>query len=353
MPRFMMDAHTHSQRFTPGLLRRGEAFTYRALEHAIMTRPPYDNSRALLLDMDRLLIDMAVLNTAFGMRNELIAAQVRRYPDRFVGFCGPVETQTRAFAGAEPFSAEKAAIEIDYWLSQPGFVGVGELVSVLPDPDISIPVDQNLAKMYPMMEVVRHHRVPILIHTGCISYPSMCRLRAVDPALIDDLAVRYPDVPIIIGHMGTCTSWWDAMPETARMVAARHANVYLETCQATAAQIERAYLDPQIGADRLIFGSDFGASIAYRRIEGRTYAVTPPEQPPQTLALHQDWCLRQIMQIEMPEDDRAKILGLNMARLCRIDVEARLRRQMDERYGPPIRPEDAPVDLGWETVTKT
>ena len=350
MARFIMDAHVHSQRWAPGLVKRGEPFTYRTLEHAIMTLPPFDNSRALLLDMDRLGIEMAALNTAFNMRNEMIAAQVQRYPERFVGFCGPVETQIRAYAGREPFSAEKAALEVDYWLSQPGFVGVGELVSVLPDPDLTVPIDQNLAKMFPIMEVVQQHRAPILIHTGCISYPVMCRLRAVDPALIDDLAVRYPDVSIIIGHMGTCTSWWDTMPETARMVAARHPNVYLETCQATAAQIERAYLDPQIGPEKLVFGSDFGASMSYKRIEGKTYSVTPPEFPPQTLSMHQDWCLRQIMQIEMPEEDRAKILGLNMARLCKIDVEARLGTRMEERYGPAIRPDEAPVDLSWERL---
>lgn len=335
MARFIMDAHTHAQRWAPGLRRSGNEFSYRTLEEAIMTTPPYDNSRMLLLDMDRLGIDMAVISTAFSMSNEMIEAQVKKYPDRFVGFCGFVETEKKAYMGLEPFDGEKAAKEIDRWLSKPQFVGVGELTSILPDPDISISIHENLRKLIPTMEVIAHHKAPVLIHTGCISYPKMCRLRGVDPALIDDLAVQFPDVPIILGHMGTTTSGWELYAETALMVAARHPNVYLETCQATKDQIERAYLNPHIGPDKLIFGSDFGASISYRRVGDKVYAVTPAEEPPTELPLHQDWALRQIRAIEMPEEDRAKILGLNLAKLCKLDVK-RIIKNKESKYGEAI-----------------
>jgi len=82
--------------------------------------------------------------------------------------------------------------------------------------------------MIPIMEVAQQHHAPILIHTGCISYPKLCRLRAVDPVLIDDLAIRFPDVPIILGHMGTNSSLTHDLPDRARQVAARHEHVYLE-----------------------------------------------------------------------------------------------------------------------------
>ena len=356
MVRFIIDAHVHAQRWSPGLLKRGEPFTYPALEHAIMADRPWDNSRALLQDMDRLGISMAVLNTAFNQRNEMILAQVQRYPDRFVGFTGPVDTLRKAYLGEAKFDAEKAAAECDYWLSKPGFVGIGELVSVLPDPDLDVPIDENLRKMIPIMEVARKHHVPILIHSGCISYPRLCRLRAVDPVLIDDLAIRFPDVPIIIGHMGTNSSLTNDLPDRARQVAARHEQVYLETCQATADQIERAYLDPQIGPRKLVFGTDWGASISYHRVEGleqhhphgKVFAATPVNDPPRTLILHEDWALRQMNKIEMSEEHRAMILGLNMARLCGIDVDRRLWEEQDRRYGPQLSNEEAPIDTGWE-----
>lgn len=302
-----------------------------------MADTPWDNSRALLHDMDRLGVSMAVLNTAFNERNEMIHAQVERYPDRFIGFAGPVDTQRRAYFRDEKYNADKAARECDFWLSKGTFRGIGELVSVLPDPDPDVYLEENLRKMFPLTEVAQQHRVPILIHTGCISYPDMCRLRAVDPVLIDDLAIRFPDVAIILGHMGTSSGLAADLADRARQVAARHEHVYLETCQASAEQIEIAYLDPQIGPDKLIFGSDWGTSISYYRYGHKVVPATPAKNPPRTLVLHEDWALRQIWKIEMPEEDRAKILGLNLARVCGIDVDARLSRPVGRAPFPLVR----------------
>ena len=137
------------------------------------------------------------------------------------------------------------------------------------------------------------------------------------------------------------------LPDRARQLAARHEHVYLETCQAMHDQIERAYLDPQIGADKLVFGSDWGASISYHRVEGKVYAGTPFGKPPKTLVHHQDWATRQIDKIEMPEEDRAKILGLNLAKLCKIDVEKRLWAEQ-EKYGKQIKNEAVPEITEWE-----
>lgn len=152
--------------------------------------------------------------------------------------------------------------------------------------------------------------------------------------------------------MGTNSSLTEWMPDQARALAARHENVYLETCQATAEQIELAYLDPQIGPDKLIFGSDWGASIGYYRVQGprgdRTYAATPPAAPPRDLIMHQDWALRQLYAIDMPPNDRAKILGLNLPRLIGLDVKAKLEERYRQKYGPQISVGDVQVDLTWE-----
>jgi predicted TIM-barrel fold metal-dependent hydrolase len=353
-----MDAHVHAQRWSPGLLRRGIPFNYRNLEREIVEQTPWDNSRALLQDMDRLGISMAVLNIAFNQRNEMIQAQVQRHPDRFIGFTGPVDVQREAYLGTRAYDATRAAAECDYWLSQPEFRGIGEMVSAFPDPDLDLPNEENVRKLYPLMEVAHHHDAPILIHSGCISYPRMCRLEACDPVWVDRLAVRFPDVKIIVGHMGTNSSLTGDLPDRARQVASRHEHVYLETCQASWDQIERAYLDPQIGPEKLVWGTDWGASIPYHRVDGlephvhrgqgKVYAGTPFHQPPRKLILHQDWALRQMRRIEMPEEHRAMILGLNMATLCGINVEARLKEDQERRYGPPIKAEHLHND--WEAA---
>ncbi len=351
MSRLIIDAHVHAQRFKPGFLARGEPFTYKGLENVIMTGQPFDNSRMLLADMDRLGIDMACILTAFTMRNEMIAEQVRRHPDRFIGFCGYVDTARAEWVGDAEFDANVAADEIDFWLSN-GFTGVGEVLGMLPSKRRDLSIDANLRLLYPIMEVIQKHKAPVLFHTGCIAYPNTCRLRAVDPILLDDIALDFPDVSIIVGHAGVQMGWYKSQAEHALMVAARHPNIYLELSQCQQEQIERAVFDPNIGPDKLIFGSDWGASIAYKYYgtEKTTYAATTWDAPPTELPLHMDWNLRQVHAIDMSEDDRAKILGLNMARICKLDIKS-LMRAKEERYGDPIEWDDVP--LKWQPAGRT
>ena len=71
------------------------------------------------------------------------------------------------------------------------------------------------------------------------------------PLHLDDLAVEVPDLAIIVAHIGVrgFTS------EQALMVAEKNPNVYVETSWASDSLIKRAL--NAIGADRVIFGSDF------------------------------------------------------------------------------------------------
>ncbi|MBW2367654.1 MAG: amidohydrolase family protein [Deltaproteobacteria bacterium] len=345
MARLVIDAHTHAQRFTPGFNKRGEPFTYKGLENVIMSDQPFDNSRLLLADMDRLNVDMSVLLSAFNMRNEMIEAQVKRYPDRFIAFCCYVETSRREWTHEAPFDAEEAAAEVDFWLSR-GFVGVGETTGMLPSKNLDMTIEENVRLLWPILEVATKHEAPVLFHTGCIAYPDTCRLRGVDPILVDDIALAFPKIPIILGHAGVQTGWYRNFPENAAMVAGRHPNVYLELSQCQAGQIERVLHDPNIGPDKLLFGSDWGVSISYQPYgKGNIYAATPPENPPNTLPMHMDWNLRQIYAIEMSEEDRAKILGLNMAKICKLDIKAIMARKED-RYGDRISWNE--IDTYWE-----
>lgn len=323
MPRFVVDAHTHSLRFRPGLLKKGEEWSYRTLEQKIYTTEPWDNSPILLQDMERHGVDFCLLSSAFNMRNEMILEQVRANPHRFLGLCNHTETTRKVQSGEKKFDVEAAVEEIDRWLEYPEFVGVGEAF-LAPDPDPLTPMEQNLKHLCRILEVVKKHRVPIMFHTGWIRYPQ-ARLRACDPLWVDDLAVMYPEVPIVIGHMGVQAGWYRIFPENALMVAGRHPNVYLETSQGTAEQIERAYLDPHIGADKILFGSDYGTSIAYARVGDQTFAVT--SVPPTYLPDHFAWNLKQIYDVTMPEDDRNKLLGLNAARLFGISVRDKIAEQ--------------------------
>jgi predicted TIM-barrel fold metal-dependent hydrolase len=65
-------------------------------------------------------------------------------------------------------------------------------------------------------------RVPVMIHTGTSIFPS-ARNRFADPMPIDDVAVDFPKLAIVLAHSGR-----PLYGETAFFLARRHANVYLE-----------------------------------------------------------------------------------------------------------------------------
>jgi len=64
--------------------------------------------------------------------------------------------------------------------------------------------------------------VPVMIHTGTSIFPS-ARNRFADPMPVDDVAVDFPKLRIVLAH-----SWRPLYGETAFFLARRHANVFLE-----------------------------------------------------------------------------------------------------------------------------
>lgn len=79
--------------------------------------------------------------------------------------------------------------------------------------------NEQLAGLY---RAAQESRVPVMIHTGTSIFPS-ARNRFADPMPIDDVAVDFPDLPIILAHSGR-----PLFTETAFFLARHHPNVYLE-----------------------------------------------------------------------------------------------------------------------------
>ena len=64
--------------------------------------------------------------------------------------------------------------------------------------------------------------VPVMIHTGTSTFPS-ARNRFADPMAVDDVAVDFPKLPIVLAHSGR-----PLYGESSFFLARRHPNVYLE-----------------------------------------------------------------------------------------------------------------------------
>ena len=136
-----------------------------------------------------------------------------------------------------------------------------------------------------LMDKARELKIPVLAHCGM----------GLAPILYENVANSYPDVTLILAHLGFDQSWGNmfAYPQQANYLARKYKNVYLDTSAATWIQYTLEQAVAEVGADKLIFGSD-----------------GPWFSPSIMLA-----CLREL---ELPERDMRKILYENIAKILNI-----------------------------------
>ena len=111
----------------------------------------------------------------------------------------------------------------------------------------------------PVMDLARSLGIPATIHSG--SYLSGCA-----PEYIARLAKRHPQVTIIMDHMGY-REWVGSAVQAAQECA----NIYLGTTIIAAAEpytISGIVHDGELGADRIVFGSNAPQAIAAHGVKG-------------------------------------------------------------------------------------
>ncbi|RLG51382.1 MAG: hypothetical protein DRO00_07280 [Thermoproteota archaeon] len=134
--------------------------------------------------------------------------------------------------------------------------------------------------VFPIAELASKLKVPLLFHTGDPDTYGFAQ-----PTLVGDLADTFPEVTIIVGHMGK------RLYEDAILVARWFDNIILETSFHTPREIRRAV--ERVGADRVVYGSDMPFGI--------------PEISIMSVRL-----------CKISEKEKELILGLNMARILGI-----------------------------------
>jgi predicted TIM-barrel fold metal-dependent hydrolase len=125
------------------------------------------------------------------------------------------------------------------------------------------------------------HGIPVLIHCW---YKTVQKYEnESDPSNIANLAAKFPDLKIIMAHITGCgfRGIQDIAP---------YPNVYVDTSGSQPEDGIMQYGLDLLGADRILFGSDF------------------PGRDPATQ-------LGRIYSLDMSEEDRNKILGGNSVRL--------------------------------------
>jgi predicted TIM-barrel fold metal-dependent hydrolase len=157
-------------------------------------------------EIEKVIIVGFNVKTAYDIilvQNEDVANLVKLYPHRFIGFAGI------------DIPAADALGQLDYAINSLGLKGV-KIVPPVQKFDISDPqYDQIWKKMIDL-------DVPLWTHGGHQVSTGGSIAKFGHPMLIDEVATRFEDLTIIIGHMAV--PWfWDAFS-----VVLRHPNVYVD-----------------------------------------------------------------------------------------------------------------------------
>jgi predicted TIM-barrel fold metal-dependent hydrolase len=106
-------------------------------------------------------------------------------------------------------------------------------------------------------------------------------------------------------------------------VAGSHPNVYLETGMYWAELYRKPLLDPNIGCEKLLWGTDWGASIPVQHVPGMHPDTYFEQNRRQGLTTYQvdyfGWSLRQLDKLDIPQDDLNLILGGNAVRVFKLE----------------------------------
>jgi len=204
----------------------------------------------LIKDMDKWGIDKAVIVCGdpliggdYREGNTKVANAISKFPDRLIGFAWIHPTHASGIDAAVK-EAERCVRELKF-----------KGLKLHPATEMYSYTSQRYC--YPIIEAAIRLHAPVFCHTGD---PPSCPYS--HPVLLADLADRFPDAKLILGHLGN-RLWDDAV-----WAMSKHDNLVAETSFGQTSGITS--MVKAVGAERVVMGSDwptnsFGASLGHIR----------------------------------------------------------------------------------------
>ena len=159
----------------------GEAYSARLDLHSYDARP--DDHWAACANADRVVVfGIQARATGIWVPNELIAEYVAEHPEKLIGWCS-VDPN-------EPDCVE----QLEYCVNNLGLRGL----KLGPTYQHFDPTDR---KHWPLFEKATELGIPTIWHQGT-TFPSAARLRWASPLQLEDVAMDFPDLRIIVAHLG-------------------------------------------------------------------------------------------------------------------------------------------------------
>jgi predicted TIM-barrel fold metal-dependent hydrolase len=189
----------------------------------------------------------------FRIPIEYMAELERRHPGRII-----------AFPALNPKPSVEAALEDLDEMGRRGLKGFKCFPCFWGDP--------SDRRFYPLWERAAEHRLIAMFHMGSQIAPG-ARLKWCLPHLLDDVAMDFPELTIVIAHMG-----WPWIAETVMGLGRKNPNVYFDTgalrpslhfgdVDFTAKEGIYRYIERQIPG-KVLYGSDYPNGDPKEMVEG-------------------------------------------------------------------------------------
>jgi len=196
------------------------------------------STEVILKQMDEAGISKSVLFACYApiiyASNEFVAKICKKFPDRFIGF-----------ASVNP-KAKQAPQILEKAIKKLGLMGL-KLHPPLQD------FYPNDKKLWPIYKKAVQLKIPVVFHVGSTPFGALVKLDQARPILIDEVANAFPELKIVLGHMGTL---WE---KEAFMVTEKNPNVFIDTAAYPyeIKELLTEQLIKRVGEDKFIFGTDF------------------------------------------------------------------------------------------------
>ena len=283
----IIDFHTHI--FPPWLRERRDEYIKRDPCFSLLYSQPkarMATAEELLASMDEANIGLSVvLNIGWVSQelcvktNDYILDSVSRYPTRLVGFCA-----------IQPRAGDAAIAELER-CAKAGAKGIGELRSDMQGFNLA-----DRTTMKPVVDAALKHDLIFLTHSSEPVGHEYSGKGSITPDILYSFITKFPNLKLVCAHWGGGLPFYALMPEVAEALA----NVFFDTAATVFLYKPEIFerVSQIIGSDKILFGSDYPL-------------------------MHQNRVLAQIQASQLPEEDKARILGANAQKLLCLDENSK------------------------------
>jgi uncharacterized protein len=165
--------------------------------------------------------------------------------DAVIEWCAQAPDVLMPFASVDPNTDEDPARLLESYIAR----GVRGL-KLYPSYQFFYP---NERRVYPIYEICQGAGIPLLLHIGSSVIPGT-RLKYCDPIYLDDVAVDFPGLSIVMAHGGR-GFWYDA----CAFLAAHMPNMYIDVTGLVPEKLLEHFPNMEKFAHKYVFGTDWPA----------------------------------------------------------------------------------------------